>query len=55
MATYDQKIVRKSMYWHKHRHGGGYISPVLLHHERKRPPSQTVWFRSMSELFRRKI
>lgn len=55
MASYTQKTVRKSMYWHKHRHGGGHISPVLLHQDRKRPKSQTVWVGSMSELFGRKI
>ena len=47
----DQKIVKKSSYWHKHRHGGGWIPPNLLHHDRTAAPSQTVWFGNVSDLF----
>lgn len=43
------------MYFAKHRHGGGKISPALLPPERKRPRSQTTWFGSLSDLFGRKI
>lgn len=47
----SQKIVKKSTYWHKHKHGGGWIPPGLLHRDRKAVPSQTVWFGSVSEAF----
>jgi len=55
MASYSAKTCKKSMYWHKHRHGGGWISAAWLPGERKRAKRTTAMYDSLSELFGRKI